>query len=96
MRITRDMKNHMLRLSQEDYIEKVLKRFNMQNAKLVSTLLVGHFKLFNEHSPKSEEEKNSMSKVIYASIVSSLMYAIVSTRPDIVHSVGVVNRFLSK
>lgn len=29
MRITRDRKNHMLRLSQEDYIEKVLKRFNM-------------------------------------------------------------------
>jgi len=29
MRITRDMKNHKLTLSQSEYIEKVLERFNM-------------------------------------------------------------------
>lgn len=29
MRITRERKNHVLRLSQEDYIEKILKRFNI-------------------------------------------------------------------
>ena len=29
MRITKDMKNHKLTLSQNEYIEKVLKRFNM-------------------------------------------------------------------
>ena len=32
MRITRDRKNKKLTLSQSEYIEKVLKRFNMQNA----------------------------------------------------------------
>ena len=31
----------------------------------------------------------------YASVVGSLMYAMVCMRPDIVHVVGVVNRFLS-
>ena len=31
MRITRDMKNHKLTLSQGEYIEKVLERFRMQN-----------------------------------------------------------------
>jgi len=30
MRITRDMKNHKLTLSQSEYIEKVSKRFNMK------------------------------------------------------------------
>lgn len=29
MRVTRDRKNHELRLSQAEYIEKVLSRFNM-------------------------------------------------------------------
>jgi hypothetical protein len=33
MRITRDRKNHKLTLSQGEYIEKVLERFRMQNAK---------------------------------------------------------------
>jgi len=45
MRITRDRKNHKLTLSQSDYIEKVLKRFNMQNAKPVSVHLARYFKL---------------------------------------------------
>lgn len=36
-----------------------------------------------------------MLKVPYASTVGSLMYAMVCTRPDIAHAVGVVSRFLS-
>ena len=48
MRITRDRKNHKLTLSQGEYIEKVLQRFRMQNAKPVSTPLSSHFKLSKE------------------------------------------------
>ena len=47
MKITRDKQNHLLRLSQEDYIDKVLKRFNMKDAKSVTTPLAKHFKLTN-------------------------------------------------
>jgi len=36
-----------------------------------------------------------MSKVPYASIVGSLMYAMVCTRPDIAHAVGVVSRYMN-
>ena len=36
-----------------------------------------------------------MSKVPYASAVGSLMYAMVCTRPDISHAVGVVSQFLT-
>ena len=36
-----------------------------------------------------------MSNVPYASIVGSLMYAMVCTRLDIAHPVGVVSRFLT-
>ena len=44
MRITRDRKNRKLTLSQSEYIEKVLERFKMQDAKRVSTPLASHFK----------------------------------------------------
>ena len=37
-----------------------------------------------------------MSHVPYESAVSSLMYAMVCTRPDIAHAVGVLSRFMSK
>ena len=37
-----------------------------------------------------------MSYVPYASAVGSLMYAMVCTRPDIAHEMGVLSRFMSK
>jgi hypothetical protein len=37
-----------------------------------------------------------MSRVPYASAVGSLMYAMVCTRPDIAHVVGVLSRYMSK
>ena len=36
-----------------------------------------------------------MSKVPYASVVGSLMYVMVCSRPDISHAVGVVSRYMS-
>ena len=36
-----------------------------------------------------------MSKVPYASTVASLMYAMVCTRPDIAHAVGVVSMYMN-
>ena len=65
----------------------------MQNAKPVSTPFASHFKLSKEMCPKIQEEMDYMSKVPYASVVESLMYAMVYTRPDIAHVVGVVSRY---
>lgn len=66
----------------------------MDKSKAVRTPLLGHFKLSIKQCLSTEEEKKSMDKVSYASEVSSLMYAMVCTRPDIGHAIGVVSRFL--
>ena len=96
MRIIRDKATGTLKLSQSEYVKKVHNRFNMNKAKPVSTPLGSHFKLSKEQSPKTEEERDHMSKVPYASNIGSLMYAMVCTRPDIAHAVGVVSRFMSR
>ena len=95
MRISRDMAQRTLRLSQAEYIERVLRRFNMQSAKAVGTPLGSHFRLSQGQSPKGDAEIDYMAKVPYASAIGSLMYAAVCTRPDISHAVGVVSRFAS-
>jgi ATP-binding cassette subfamily B (MDR/TAP) protein 1 len=64
----------------------------MENAKPISQPLVNHFKLRKISCPSSKEE---MLEVLYSSAVGSLMYAMVCTRPDIAHVVGVVSRHLS-
>jgi hypothetical protein len=88
-------KDGSLTLSQEKYIGKVLEKFSLKDAKIRSTPLGSHFKLSKVQSPKSDEDKKEMAKVPYASAVGSLMYAMVCTRPDIAHAVGVVSRFMS-
>ena len=95
MQITRDRKSKKLWLSQEKYIEKVLQRFHIDKAKVVSTPLATHFKLSTRLVSSSDNEKEDMQRVPYASAVGSLMYAMVCTRPDIAHAVGTVSRFLS-
>ena len=82
-------------LSQKKYIENILDRFNMSKTKPVNFPLAGHFKLSSQQCPTSRKEKEKMDKVPYASTVDRLMYAMVCTRPDIAHAVGMVNRFFS-
>ena len=58
----------------------------MDDAKVSPLPFAGHFHLSSKLCPKTKEEKEFM--------VRSTMYAMVSTRPDIVHAVGVVRRFM--
>eukprot|EP00253_Pinus_taeda_P026360 PITA_26360 len=53
-------------------------------------------KLSVEQCPKIQEEEEDMSHVPYASVISSLMYAMVYTRLDIAHAVGLLSKFMSK
>ena len=94
MKISRDRSKKLLWLSQKRYIEKVLERFNMKDAKYVSPL-AGHHKLNSKQCPTSKKEKEEMRKVPYQSTLGSLMYAMVCTRPDIAYVVGVVSRFMT-
>ena len=95
MHITRDRSNGCIFLSQFEYVCKILKRFNMENAKLLRTPLSMQAKLSKEECPKSDHEKEFMSKIRYQSAVGSLMYAMIATRLDIAFAVGLVSRFLS-
>ena len=67
----------------------------MENVKVVSTPLPSHLKLTKEMCPKTLEEEHKMSKVPCASAIGSLMYAMVCTRPNIAHAMGVVSRYMS-
>ena len=61
---------------------------------MVSSPLASQFKLRSKHSSSTYKEKEDMRRVLYASIVGSLMYVMVCTKPDIAYAVGVVSRFL--
>ena len=95
MKICKDRKKKKLTVFEVDYIENVLHHFSTENAKAISTTVRSHLKLTKEMCPKTQEEEAKMSKVPYASTVRSLMYAMVCTRPDIAHVVGVISKYMS-
>jgi len=95
MEITRDRNSGLLFLSQQNYIKKVLHRFNMNDAKFVSTPIAPHFKLSAEQCPSTDEDFEYMSRVPYSSAVGSLMYAMVCSRPDLSYAMSFVSRYMA-
>ena len=91
--IKRDRERGVLYLSQASYLSKVVRRFNMHEAKTVNTPIGGHFKL---SAVKDVSECIDTEKFPYSSAVGSLMYAMVGTRPDLAYAIGLISRFMSK
>ncbi|GKA99399.1 putative zinc finger, CCHC-type containing protein [Tanacetum coccineum] len=93
--IHQDRANGKLGLSQKAYIERVLNRFNMQHCSpTVAPVIKGD--VFGSHQcPKSKVEYEEMKRIHYASVVGSLTYAQVCTRPDIAYICGMLGWFQS-
>ena len=68
----------------------------MHNAKPVTTPLAAHFRLSSTICPQLDEEVDYMSKVSYFSVVGSLMYAMVCSRPYLAYAVSEVSRYMEK
>jgi len=92
MEIHKDRRVGKLYLSQSNYIEKVFDRFNMNNCKPITTPLAAHLKLLAKSYPTSEVEIENMSYVPYSSVVGSLMYVMVCTRPSLTYAVSMMTR----
>jgi hypothetical protein len=68
----------------------------MHGSKSIKVPIPVGVNLFANQCPKTQEEEENMSHVLYASAIGSLMYAMVCTRPNIAHVVGVLSRYMSK
>jgi hypothetical protein len=68
----------------------------MQECKLVKVPIPVGVKLSSNQCPKTHEEEEDMSHVLHASVVGSLMYAMVCTRPNITHPMRFLGRYMLK
>ena len=95
MKVTRDRTNRTMTLSQEAYIERIIREFNMENVKPASTpASVSDLYLpIDGTDPQLLDKKQSIQ---YQSIVGALLYAANITRIDIAFIVGQLCRYSSK
>ena len=93
MQIHRDKKDRKVWLSQKKYLWIILRRFNMQDCKPIFTPFSISYS--SCMSPTNEARRMEKSRVPSASVVDSLMNAMMCTRPNIAQAVGVVSRFMA-
>jgi FtsZ-interacting cell division protein YlmF len=73
-------------LSQEKYLREMLKRFQMEDSTPMSTPMVTGCKL------SKDDDSPDVDQSSYRSMIGSLLY-ITTSRPDIMHVVGIVGRY---
>ena len=95
MKTERNKSNFNLIIQQHDYLLTAMQRFDMNNCKPVTIPLAGHFLLSKAQCPTSNSEIIKMEKVPYANAIGTIMYSMISTRPDLAHSISLLSRFMS-
>src|SRR4051812_28902051 len=93
IKIYRDRLRRLIGLSQSTYIDKVLKRFNMHEAKKGFLPASHGIKLSKTRCPSTTDERESMSMIPYASAIGSIMYTMICTRLDVSYALNVTSRY---
>nr|GEX29832.1 retrotransposon protein, putative, Ty1-copia subclass [Tanacetum cinerariifolium] len=74
IKIYRDRSKRLIGLCQSAYIEKILKRYSMENSKRGSILMQEKLKLSKSQGASTPDEMKRMQNVPYASAIGSIMY----------------------
>ncbi|KAK9043347.1 hypothetical protein V6N11_071692 [Hibiscus sabdariffa] len=77
VKIYRDRSRRLLGLSQSTYIDKVLKRFSMEESKRGFLPMRHGISLSKEMCPSTPQERERMSQIPYASAIGSIVYAMI-------------------
>ncbi|KAG8472923.1 hypothetical protein CXB51_035047 [Gossypium anomalum] len=93
VKIYRDRSRRLLGLSQGTYIDKVLKRFNMEESKRGFLHMRHGISLSKEMCPSTPQERERMSKIPYASAIGFIMYAMLCTSPDVSYALSMMSRY---
>jgi hypothetical protein len=88
IQVERNRQKRLLRIHQRPFIETILKRFQMENCKGVSTPMEANIHLTAAINTASPQEKAD-----YQRAIGSIMYVMLGTRPDLAYAVSTLSQF---
>ena len=91
LQISRNRKQGEIKLSHKNYILNLLKQYNMEDCKPVSTPLSDLKPLLSSETPHEEKLVKP-----YQQLIGSLLYLAVTSRPDIAYAVTFLSQFNTK
>ncbi|GJT43608.1 retrotransposon protein, putative, ty1-copia subclass [Tanacetum coccineum] len=83
IKIYRDRSKRLIGLSQNAYMDKILKRYKMDNSNRGTIPMQEILDLNKSQGAQTPKEVNRMINVPYTLVVGSIMYAVRCTRPDV-------------
>ena len=93
LHIVRDRSRRTLTMHQSQYASVVLQRFGMTSSNGVGTPMECNLKLSESMCPSTDDERTYMADKPYRAVVGSLMYLMISTRPDLAYVVQQLSQF---
>nr|GEY35006.1 hypothetical protein [Tanacetum cinerariifolium] len=93
IKIYRDRSRRLIGLSQSAYMDKILKRYRIDNSKRGYILMQERLDLNKTQDASTPGEVKRMQNVPYASVVGSIMYAVRCTRPDVAFVQNITSLF---
>src|SRR5215216_5950379 len=95
IKIYRDRSRRLIGLSQRTYLDKVLKRFKMDQSKKGFLPVLQGVKLSQTQSSTTAEDREKIKVIPYASAIGSIMYAMLCNRPDVCLTISLAGRYQS-
>ena len=95
IKIYRDKSRRLIGLSQSTYLDKVLKKFKMDQAKKGFLAVLQGVKLSKTQCPTTTEDRERMKVIPYASAIGSIKYAMLCTRHIVYLTMSLVRRYNS-
>nr|GEU69223.1 hypothetical protein [Tanacetum cinerariifolium] len=93
IKIYRDRSRRLIGLSQNAYLDKILKRYRMDNSKRAFILMQVDLYLSKSQCATTSVEMKRMQNIPYASASGSIMYVVRCTRPKVAFTQNITNRF---
>src|SRR5579859_3800899 len=89
IQVNRDRADKTIMIREDGYVNMILKKFQMLDAKPASIPIPHGVKLIK----LDEQEESTIDDKIYQSKVGSLMYAMLCTHPDLAYTVSQISQF---
>ena len=83
IKIYKNRSRRLIGLSQSTYLDKVLKKFKMDQAKKGFLPVLQGVKLSKTQNPTTAKYRERMNVIPYASVIGSIKYALLSTRHSV-------------
>ena len=93
IKIYRDKSKRLLGLSQPTCIDKMLKRFTMEQPKRGYIPMTHWITLLKSLCPKTQDERTHISLIPYALAIGSIMYARLYTKPNVSYALSVTRKY---